>query len=85
MNRIWMLIALVLISTHVLGEWYFRGTAGSWNAVALTSSGSSVYSSCQTFTTSSDGGTSRFKIDRYGDWKENYPTNRVCAGLYGQG
>jgi RHS repeat-associated protein len=79
MKRMWLLVVLAVISSPSFGEWFFRGTASNWATVALSASGGSSYTTCQKFTTSSAGGVSRFKIDRYGDWKESYPSSDVVV------
>ena len=50
--------------------WYFRGTSNDWGATAMESLGSDRFGICQTFNGKPDP---RFKIDRFGDWSENYP------------
>ena len=77
MNK-WMMPAgaclLVGMSLPAAADYYFRGTANSWAATAMTAVTSTQYQTCQSFTTGDASGGPRFKIDRYGDWKESYPT-----------
>ena len=64
---------LVGVSLPAAADYYFRGTANSWAATAMTAVTSTQYKTCQSFTTGDASGGPRFKIDRYGDWKEAYP------------
>ncbi|WP_428263079.1 alpha-amylase family glycosyl hydrolase [Haliangium sp.] len=65
-------------------EWYFRGTPNGWGLEALASQGGSVYETCQSFLGGDESGGPRFKIDRFGDWSENYPAQdySVAVGTY---
>ncbi len=65
---------LVGVSLPAAADYYFRGTANSWAATAMTAVTSTQYKTCQSFTTGDASGGPRFKIDRYGDWKESYPS-----------
>ncbi len=40
----------------------------------MTAVSSTLYQTCQTFSVGDAGGGTRFKIDRYGNWQESYPT-----------
>ena len=51
--------------------WYFRGTPNSWATTLMNQEGT-LYCTTQTFGAASTN--PRFKVDHYGDWKENYPT-----------
>jgi isoamylase len=56
---------------------YFRGTANSWGTTAMELVGDNLWATTQDFT----GDTSpRFKVDRFGDWNENYPTADFTVG-----
>ncbi len=55
------------------GEWFFRGTPNGWAADPLEAGGGAVFTTCQRFDGGDGGGPARFKIDRFGDWSENYP------------
>ena len=56
-------------------EWFFRGTTNAWEALALEHSSGDDYKICQTFNNGDANGAPRFKIDRHGDWSENYPSS----------
>jgi hypothetical protein len=51
-------------------SWQCRGTPNNWGTTAMTATGGTLFTTCQTF-----GGVSnpRFKIDHFGDWAESYP------------
>lgn len=51
-------------------EWFFRGTPNDWGTDAMEFQGGTTYRTCQTF----GGQSPRFKIDRFGDWQEAYPS-----------
>ena len=61
--------------------WYFRGTANAWVSTAMTASGTTTFTTCQTFSGVADP---RFKIDHFGNWAEAYPAQdyRVANGTY---
>lgn len=61
-------------SLPAMADYYFRGTANNWAATAMTAVSTTQYETCQSFTGGDATGGPRFKIDRYGDWKESYPT-----------
>jgi len=50
---------------------YFRGTSNSWGTTAMTQVSDFVWEITQDFSGQTNP---RFKVDRYGDWSENYPT-----------
>jgi len=79
MNKIAMLTATLLVSQIASADWYFRGTPNSWGATALDDNGDGTYSTCQTFENGDGGGGPRFKIDRFGDWSQNYPSSDYSA------
>jgi hypothetical protein len=63
-------------------EWYFRGTPNDWGLTPMEPiEGSSLVETCQTF---ADRPGPRFKIDRFGDWNESYPSadRAVTDGTY---
>jgi glycosidase/uncharacterized protein YaiE (UPF0345 family) len=74
----WMMPAgaclLVGVSLPTMADYYFRGTANSWAATAMTAVTSTQYETCQSFASGDATGGPRFKIDRYGDWRVSYPT-----------
>jgi glycosidase len=61
--------------------WVFRGTPNNWGTTAMTASGATSFTTCQTFAGIADP---RFKIDHFGDWVEAYPAQdvRVTNGSY---
>ena len=61
--------------------WLFRGTPNSWGTTAMTASGGTVFTTCQTFAGIANP---RFKIDHFGDWAESYPAQdlAVANGTY---
>ncbi len=65
----------VLVSVPAQADWFFRGTANSWAATALSADGNNQFSTCQTFANGDGGGGPRFKIDRFGDWSQSYPAS----------
>lgn len=55
-------------------EWFFRGTANGWAATAMVSTDGVNFDTCQFFQSGDASGGPRFKIDRYGNWQQSYPT-----------
>jgi hypothetical protein len=56
---------------------YFRGTANGWGTSAMELVGDNLWATTQDFT----GNTNpRFKIDRFGNWNENYPAADFTVG-----
>ncbi|NLS14302.1 alpha-amylase [Vibrio sp. SM6] len=51
-------------------EWFFRGTPNGWTTTAMASSDGLNYCTEQSFGSNDP----RFKVDRYGDWNEAYPS-----------
>jgi glycosidase len=70
-----------VIALATSDSWQFRGTPNNWGTTAMTASGGTLFTSCQTFAGVSDP---RFKIDHFGDWAESYPAQdlRVANGSY---
>lgn len=60
-----------LVSSAVQAEWFFRGTPNSWGTIQLDFVSGDDYKTCQSF----GNNNPRFKIDRNGDWSENYPSS----------
>lgn len=74
MIRILLFPILLMISVgSASADWLFRGTPNDWATSAMTPSGSE-YCTVQTFQNGDPNGGPRFKIDRYGDWQESYPS-----------
>ena len=61
---------MALASVSAQADWNFRGTANDWASTALENVAGNDFQTCQTFGSDNP----RFKIDRYGDWSENYPS-----------
>ncbi len=64
-----------LLSLSAMADWNFRGTPNGWSSDAMTPVQGTVWETCQYFSTGDGGGGPRFKIDRYGDWSESYPSS----------
>jgi glycosidase len=62
-------------------NWSFRGTPNNFGITAMTVSGATTLTTCQTFANVTDP---RFKIDRFADWTQSYPAQdyRVANGSY---
>ncbi|WP_197278151.1 alpha-amylase family glycosyl hydrolase [Vibrio furnissii] len=60
----------ITVSSAAVSEWFFRGTPNNWATTEMVSQDQIVYCTEQSFANSDP----RFKIDRYGDWTESYPT-----------
>ena len=75
-----IITALLLSSAHASADWYFRGTPNGWAAEAMTSVSSTQYKTCQQFTGGDTSGGPRFKVDRYANWQEAYPTSDYTVG-----
>ena len=75
-----LLFGLFAVSLSAQAEWDFRGTPNGWASTALEYVSASEYQTCQTFGSDNP----RFKIDRYGNWNEAYPSAdyTVSAGTY---
>ncbi|MGY5450587.1 alpha-amylase family glycosyl hydrolase [Agarivorans sp. MS3-6] len=79
MNKV-VLLGLLTASLSAQAEWEFRGTPNGWQTTAMEQVASTQFQTCQTF----GNNDPRFKIDRWGDWQEAYPSAdyRVSAGSY---
>lgn len=62
-------------ATPVYADWFFRGTANGWSTTAMENVSTNLYQTCQSFAQGDNNGAPRFKIDRFGDWQESYPTS----------
>lgn len=72
----------IVLSLPAYADWYFRGTPNTWTAASMQQvAGSETFQTCQRFSGQSNP---RFKIDRFGDWRESYPANdqTVSDGTY---
>lgn len=65
-----LFIGLIAASVSAQADWYFRGTPNNWVATAMENVSSNTYQTCQSFGSDNP----RFKIDRYGDWSQNFPS-----------
>lgn len=74
------LLLLAGVASAAQADWYFRGTPNGWGATALTALGSNQYETCQAFAGGDGNGGPRFKIDRYGNWQEAYPSADYGVG-----
>ncbi|MGL6326540.1 chitobiase/beta-hexosaminidase C-terminal domain-containing protein [Aeromonas rivipollensis] len=75
----WILAAgllgtLITTPSGAAAEWFFRGTANGWAATAMVSTDGLNFDTCQFFQSGDASGGPRFKIDRYGNWQQSYPT-----------
>ncbi len=79
-----MVVAVTLMlagwTAPAAAEWFFRGTPNDWGATAMTATAGRL-ETCQTFAGKPDP---RFKIDRFGDWRESHPGDdlRLADGSY---
>ncbi|WP_163133450.1 alpha-amylase family glycosyl hydrolase [Agarivorans sp. Alg241-V36] len=74
MNKLTIALAgATLLSAPVAAEWNFRGTPNQWQSTPLAVVSGTEYTTCQTFGSNDP----RFKIDRFGDWNEAYPSTDV--------
>jgi hypothetical protein len=76
--------ALVVQGRNFSSDWedaFFRGTANGWGNTPMELVGDNLWATTQDFTGQSNP---RFKIDRFGDWGENYPgaDYTVASGEY---
>lgn len=69
---LWLALGLATLPAHA--DWFFRGTPNSWGTTALTQVDATTYTTCQSFAGGDASGGPRFKIDRFGNWAENYPS-----------
>lgn len=69
------MVGLTLVAGSAHAEWFFRGTPNQWSSTQLETLSSSEFETCQTFSEGDSDGGPRFKIDRYGDWVESYPSS----------
>ncbi|SDG81282.1 Glycosidase [Vibrio xiamenensis] len=69
------MVGLTLVAGSAHAEWFFRGTPNQWSSTQLETLSSSEFETCQTFAEGDSDGGPRFKIDRYGDWTESYPSS----------
>jgi pullulanase len=71
LRRFVVFVFFIGLAGPASADWFFRGTPNDWGKTALSQGGTTdTYGTCQTF---SGKPNPRFKIDRFGDWKESYP------------
>ncbi|TAA41816.1 alpha-amylase family glycosyl hydrolase [Corallincola spongiicola] len=70
---------LSLLTLPAQADWFFRGTANNWGTTQLEQVTDNKYQLCTTFGSGDATGGPRFKIDRYGNWNENYPDSDVTV------
>ncbi|WP_268409390.1 alpha-amylase family glycosyl hydrolase [Alteromonas sp. a30] len=79
MKMNWLIpVVSMLFSGVSHAEWFFRGTSSDWQAVQLDYVSGTQFQTCQSFA-QGDGGGPRFKVDRFGDWSESYPSADVVV------
>lgn len=78
MKNFLMLVVVSVVSVMSLTAWdqaYFRGTTNDWDSESMSlNSETGLWETEQSFESRDSDGGPRFKIDRYGDWVESYPT-----------
>ena len=82
LRQIMVFLFSLALAAPANADWFFRGTPNDWGKTPLVQVGSTdIYETCQTF---SGKPNPRFKIDRFGDWKESYPANdqTITGGNY---
>ncbi|MBL4673310.1 MAG: hypothetical protein JKX81_13715, partial [Arenicella sp.] len=75
-RHIWMTFIVglgCLASWSAHADWFFRGSPNSWATTQLEFVSGTTYDTCQTFGSGDANGNPSFKIDRFGNWGENYP------------
>lgn len=65
-----LLASVTVYSGLAQADWSFRGTPNDWGLTALEKKSGNDFQTCQTFGLDDP----RFKIDRFGDWSEYYPS-----------
>lgn len=68
------LLSILLLSSACHADWFFRGSPNNWGSIALSQVDNNNVETCQSFQLGDTSGEPRFKIDKLGDWAENYPT-----------
>lgn len=75
MNKLMLtMLGVVMVSSPLSAEWFYRGTSNDWAATQMEAKGGNVFEACQTFGNGDQSGEPRFKIDRDGNWTESYPS-----------
>lgn len=71
-----LLLSALFISLPSVADWnqaYFRGTPNNWQTDAMEKVGPNQWKIVKTFKNGAGGNSPSFKIDRHGNWAENYP------------
>ena len=75
MSRLLFFIVFIFYYPTALADWFFRGTPNQWTTTEMNASDTNIRSICVFFENGDSAGGPRFKIDRYGDWQEAYPSS----------
>lgn len=70
-----VLLSSLLLSATANADWFFRGTSNNWQALALEQVSTNEFKTCQSFSDTN----ARFKIDKFGDWAQSYPSTDVLV------
>lgn len=76
MTRLILLAGLMIVSLTAQAEWFLRGTHNNWQADQMQDVGSNTMLASGVVFSSAG----QFKIDRWGDWSENYGSNQQQNG-----
>lgn len=71
-----VLFSVLLASLPAAADWnqaYFRGTANNWQTESMVKVKPNHWQIVKKFNTGDGSNPPSFKIDRFGDWSENYP------------
>lgn len=78
MKKNLILLSTLLASLPAMADWnqaYFRGTNNDWQSEAMVKVGTNHWQITKKFNTGDGSNPPSFKVDRFGDWSENYPAN----------
>jgi len=77
----WPVVVLLSLATLVAptsyADWFFRGSASDWQAQAMSDLGAGQFHSNISF--HKEEVIARFKIDRFADWTESYPSQDLIV------
>ena len=80
-NKI-VLLSVLLASLPAAADWnqaYFRGTANDWQSESMVKIKPNHWQIVKKFNTGDANNPPSFKVDRFGDWSENYPINNYVV------
>ncbi|QFT11803.1 alpha-amylase family glycosyl hydrolase [Vibrio sp. THAF190c] len=80
-NKI-VLLSVLLASLPAAADWnqaYFRGTANDWQSESMVKVKPNHWQIVKKFNTGDGNNPPSFKVDRFGDWSENYPINNYVV------